>query len=121
MRRDTRLFIRQLVLMLLASIFTWGQVNKSNLTGVVRLPSGGAIVGAPVRLTNTGTGASSSGDMTDTTGLYRFTLLDHGFYRVEIEQPGFRRFCGRTCSFKRARPSPLILRSHLVRFRMPLR
>jgi hypothetical protein len=67
------------------------QVNKSNLSGVVRDPTGAAIVGTAVRATNTGTGATRQ-ELTDATGLYRFALLDHGTYRVDAETPGFKRF-----------------------------
>jgi hypothetical protein len=67
------------------------QVNKANLTGVVRDTSGAAVPGAVVKLQNTGTSASRQ-ERTDPSGLYRFTLLDHGFYKIEVEHPGFKRF-----------------------------
>ncbi len=76
---------------LLACLAALAQVNKSNLTGIVRDPSGAAVGGASVRLTNTGTSATRL-ELTDHTGLYRFSLVDHGYYRVDIEQPGFKKF-----------------------------
>ena len=66
------------------------QVNKSNLTGVVQDSSGAAIPGATMRLVNAGTGAVRT-DTTDGTGLYRFTLLDYGIYRLEAEHAGFKK------------------------------
>ncbi|HEU0140308.1 MAG TPA: TonB-dependent receptor [Bryobacteraceae bacterium] len=68
-----------------------GQVNKSNLTGVVYDSSGSAIPGAKLRLVNTATGlVRETGS--DVTGLYRFALLDFGTYRLEIESGGFKKF-----------------------------
>jgi hypothetical protein len=78
-------------LILISAGLLCAQVNKSNLTGVVRDPSGAAVVGTVVKVTNTGTGAVRQ-ELTDSAGLYRFILLDHGLYRIEAEQPGFRRF-----------------------------
>jgi len=66
-------------------LICWGvisaQVNKSNLSGIVRDPSGAAVVGTVVKAANIGTGAVRQ-EVTDSTGLYRFILLDHGFYRI---------------------------------------
>jgi hypothetical protein len=79
-----------LVLMLFGGSVS-AQVNKSNLAGVVRDPSGAPVVGTVVKVTNTGTGAVRQ-EQTDTSGLYRFILLDHGLYRIEASQSGFKRF-----------------------------
>lgn len=68
-----------------------GQVNKSNLTGIVRDESGAAIPGVSIQAINTGTGATRQ-EVSDRTGLYRFMLLDPGLYRLEAELTGFRRF-----------------------------
>ncbi len=83
---------------ILAAVVSWcllavafGQVNKSNLTGVVYDASGSAIPGASLRLLNTATGAERQA-ASDATGLYRFTLLDFGTYRLEIEAGGFKKF-----------------------------
>ncbi len=67
------------------------QVNKSNLTGFVRDASGSSVPGVELRLTNTATGATRSAT-SDQTGLYRFTLLDFGTYRLEAEREGFKKF-----------------------------
>ena len=76
---------------LLVANESWGQVNKSNLTGIVRDESGAPIPGVAIQAVNTATGATRQ-EVSDRTGLYRFTLLDPGFYRLEAELQGFRRF-----------------------------
>lgn len=84
--------LRLLVLAgLLCSIQALAQVNKSNLTGVVRDTSGAAVPGVSVTLTNTGTG-SIRRETTDNDGLYRFTLVDFGVHRIEAERAGFKKF-----------------------------
>ena len=75
----------------LATSESWAQVNKSNLTGIVRDESGAAIPGVAIQVVNTGTGATRQ-EVSDRTGLYRFVLLDPGLYRLEAELSGFRRF-----------------------------
>jgi hypothetical protein len=67
------------------------QVNKSNLSGVVKDTSGAAIVRATVRLTNTQTGVSRE-ESSDETGLYRFLLVDLGTYRIDVTAPNFKKF-----------------------------
>ena len=69
----------------------FGQVNKSNLTGIVRDASGAAVQNAVIKLQNANTGASRQ-ELTSATGLYRFTLLDPGVYRMDVAHPGFKRF-----------------------------
>lgn len=69
----------------------FGQVNKSNLTGVVYDSSGSAIPDASLQLANTATGVVRQ-TTSDATGLYRFGLLDFGTYRLEIEAGGFKKF-----------------------------
>ncbi|MBM3740622.1 MAG: hypothetical protein FJW39_33150, partial [Acidobacteria bacterium] len=67
------------------------QVNKSNLTGIVRDSTGGAISQVTLKLTNKDTGLTRT-ETTDDTGFYRFTLLDRGQYRLDAEHAGFKRF-----------------------------
>jgi hypothetical protein len=84
------LFLRWLVITGLCAGLAFAQVNKSNLTGVVQDSSGAAIPGATMRLVNLGTGATRT-EITDPTGLYRFTLMDYGTYRLEGEHAGFNK------------------------------
>lgn len=80
-----------LLLVLAAAAIAPAQVNKSNLSGVVKDSTGASVARAAVRLTNTNTGVSRS-ETADETGLYRFLLVDLGSYRLEVEAPGFKKF-----------------------------
>ncbi len=76
---------------LVCSGFLAAQVNKSNLTGIVRDATGAAVPEVTIKLTNVETGAVRM-EVSDGSGFYRFTLLDRGAYRLEAERPGFKRF-----------------------------
>jgi hypothetical protein len=62
---------------------------KSTLSGVVTDPSGAAIPGVEIALTNEGTNVSSSFVTTD-TGSFTFPFLDPGTYTVKASMPGFK-------------------------------
>ena len=62
--------------------FLAAQVNKSNLTGIVRDTSGAAVPEVTIKLTNVETGAVRM-EASDGSGFYRFTLVDRGAYRME--------------------------------------
>src|SRR5437764_3418708 len=79
------------VLFLAAALAALAQVNKSNLTGIVRDTSGGVVAGADVRLVNLDTQVVRT-EQSDANGIYRFILADLGSYRIEVQQKGFRRF-----------------------------
>ena len=83
--------ILRLVAVGICAGLAFAQVNKSNLTGVVQDSSGAVISGASIQLTNLGTGAVRT-ETTNTTGLYRFTLLDYGAYRLEVSNSGFKKW-----------------------------
>ena len=51
-------------------------------------PSGAAVSGATVQITNTDTGFKQSAKTGD-TGLYRFTVLPLGTYEIEVQAAGF--------------------------------
>ena len=55
----------------------YGQGTNGSLTGQITDPTGAAIVGANVTLTNTGTSESQI-EKTDTTGAYLFKLVPPG-------------------------------------------
>jgi hypothetical protein len=82
--------LRGILLLVAGATAAMGQVNKANLTGVVHDPSGLAVPHVSMRLTNVATGLARE-ELTDQTGLYRFTLVDFGVYRLEAEAPGFRK------------------------------
>jgi hypothetical protein len=68
----------------------YGQASAINgeITGTVTDPSGAAIAGANVQITNPATGFKQSTTTTD-TGLYRFTLLPLGSYDLQADAAGF--------------------------------
>jgi len=84
-------FALRLALLSAVASLASAQVNKSNLTGVVKDTSGSVVPGAALKLVNSGTGATRQ-EQSNGTGFYRFTLLDFGVYRLEVEQPGFKKF-----------------------------
>lgn len=69
--------------LLLISFGAQAQVLYGTLVGNVTDSSGGAVAGAKVVATNTGTGASKAAS-TDSSGLYRITDLDPGTYKISI-------------------------------------
>src|SRR6202522_2053927 len=80
-----------LTLLLSTSVSLFGQSTYGSVIGVVTDPSGAAIPGATVTLTNLGTQekrAQSSG----ADGLFTFVNLFPGEYRVDIEKAGFKHF-----------------------------
>jgi len=67
------------------------QVNKSNLTGIVRDTTDAVVPGVTIKLTSLDTGAIRT-ESSDDSGFYRFTLVDRGRYRLDAERSGFKRF-----------------------------
>ena len=83
------LFVCLAVLFLCGSPI-WAQSGTTGgLTGTVTDPSGGVIVGATVTATNVGTGQART-DTTDTSGVYKFSLLQPGNYSVKFSASGFK-------------------------------
>jgi hypothetical protein len=83
----------RLMLLVLAA---WGstvyaQQITGSITGSVVDSSGAAIVGASVKLTNTGT-AFVQTTTTDSSGNFQFLLLQPGTYLIEGSNPGFKMF-----------------------------
>src|SRR6266481_6427175 len=68
-----------------------GQSTYGSITGAVSDPSGAAVVGAQVILTNVGTGEKRT-QPTVADGLYSFVNVIPGVYRIDIEQQGFKHF-----------------------------
>jgi hypothetical protein len=69
----------------------FGQSTSGSITGTVADPSGGAISGAAVTLTNLATNAKVSTRSND-SGIYEFVNVAPADYRLEAELTGFRRF-----------------------------
>ena len=75
-------------LALTATVFGQQSAINGEITGTVTDPSGAAISGATVQVTNVDTGFKQSTKSGD-TGLYRFTVLPLGTYDVEVQASGF--------------------------------
>src|SRR3954447_6507382 len=78
----------------LALLFTSGIVGQSyraQIRGLVTDPSGGAIPGATVSLSNVNTGVAAT-RQSDTEGLYIFDYVNAGTYRITVQAPGFGQF-----------------------------
>src|SRR6478672_2073158 len=67
------------------------QVLYGTLTGNVADPASAAVPGAHVEAVNQETNVKSAGD-TDEHGLYRFTNVQPGLYRVTITAKSFRTY-----------------------------
>ena len=84
---------RRIVLVLVAFVtltpaFVVGQSSTTQLSGVVRDSSGGAIPGATIRIVNAASNAASE-LVSDGQGAYQSEPLVPGRYRVEVTLDGF--------------------------------
>jgi len=68
-----------------------GQTTFGSIVGTVTDPSGGAIPGSGITLTNIGTQERRTAEA-DATGNYRFVNLISGNYRLQVETAGFKRY-----------------------------
>ena len=86
----------QTLLLSIALVFTtalslYGQSTYGTVDGTVMDPSGAAVAGAEVTLTNTGTQEKHT-QATSGTGAYQFVNVIPGNYRLDITKPGFKHF-----------------------------
>jgi len=90
MRKSLRRLMLLAVSITAAIPLCYGQASAINgeITGTVTDPSGAAIAGATVQVTNQGTGFKQTAKSTD-AGLYRFTLLPLGSYGLFVQAAGF--------------------------------
>jgi len=68
----------------------FAQVSKGSISGTVVDPSGAAIVGADVKATSAETNQAIT-TVSDSSGLFKLSLLPVGAYRVEVSKAGFRK------------------------------
>src|SRR5260370_32210994 len=80
-----------LMVILLCSIGSYAQTGTTSLRGSLVDKSGGAVVGAIVKLDSTDLGVQRS-TVSNDTGAYEFLSLKPGSYSLSVEAPGFRRY-----------------------------
>src|SRR3954470_12132610 len=80
-----------LLLLTFGNLPSFAQSSFGSIVGTVTDPSGGTIPGAKVDLTNTGT-AERRSVTSDSSGNFSFVNVSPGNYKVEVEQPGFKRY-----------------------------
>ncbi|MFN2456144.1 MAG: carboxypeptidase regulatory-like domain-containing protein [Pyrinomonadaceae bacterium] len=92
MKRNYTCHVISSVLILVGFVgAAFGQGTTSRLTGTVQDPSGAAVPGAVVTLTNEGTQTSLTAETTD-AGVYSFESIQVGQYTVAVEKSGFKQF-----------------------------
>ena len=72
--------------LLAATLPLWAQIDNGNITGRVTDPSGAAVVGAQVTLTQTETNFETP-TVTNQEGIYRALSLKPGAYRITSPRP----------------------------------
>jgi hypothetical protein len=78
-------------LFLLLPMFLHAQSERGNVTGIITDPSGAAVAGAEVTVTELGTNATWKGTTTS-TGEFNAPNLMPGSYRMNVTASGFKRF-----------------------------
>src|SRR5438874_2265846 len=87
--------LRDIVILIAVSMaLAWcipamGQVLKGSISGTITDPQGAVVSGATVKATNLSTGAVLQ-TTTDSSGLFRFSLIPASEYKVEIGATGFK-------------------------------
>jgi hypothetical protein len=84
-----RLILVATCLMLLWCIPSFGQVLKGSISGTAVDQQGAVVSGAQVKATNTATNAVLT-TTTDNSGLFRFSLIPVGDYKVEVSAKNFK-------------------------------
>jgi len=90
-----RFHLSIVLILVAAAIFPsnqlFAQIDRGGITGTVLDPSGAAIAGAQIKLTNDATSVSATTTST-ATGTYVFSGLLPGTYTVRAESSGFERY-----------------------------
>jgi hypothetical protein len=79
------------LLLCLTDVPSFAQAVSGTISGYINDPSGAAVVGAAVKVTNTLTGVEIS-STSDASGLFVISNLSPGTYNIDITAPGFRRY-----------------------------
>src|SRR4029077_17218744 len=76
-------------LTLLWCIPSFGQVLKGSISGTAVDQQGAVVSGAQVKATNVATGNVLT-TTSDNSGLFRFSLIQAGTYKIEVSAQGFK-------------------------------
>jgi hypothetical protein len=79
-----------LAFLLVLTVVAPAQTFTGSISGTVTDPAGGLVPGATVNLTNLDTNDSRR-QLTNDSGVYTFTAVPPGRYRLTLEHPGFKR------------------------------
>jgi hypothetical protein len=91
MKISARCILAATLAMVLSSFASLAQQITGSITGTVVDPTGAAVSGAALKLTNMGTGAVQSATTTS-SGDFRFLLLPPGNYALDATITGFKSF-----------------------------
>ena len=94
MKSNSRLLPLAITLVALLVSPVFSQANDGSLSGTVKDPSGAAVPGADVTITNQGTNASQA-LITSDVGTFRLTQLVPAFYEVRVALMGFQTYVAR--------------------------
>ncbi len=89
--RAVWVFVVSVGMVVSSSICLYGQSTYGSIVGSVTDSSGAAITDAAVTLTNLGTGEKRA-QQSGADGLFTFTNLFPGQYRIDVEKQGFKHF-----------------------------
>src|SRR6266850_992987 len=81
------------MMMLVLSVISqqiYAQVSKGSVSGSLVDPQGASVPNASIKIVNKGTNETVT-VTSDSTGLFRFSLLSIGTYRLEISKTGFNK------------------------------
>ena len=91
MRRAKGFTSLSAVCLLTFAVVAYGQGSFGGLTGYIADPTGAAVPGATVKVTNLGTGVAVT--VTSTSdGIYLVPTLSPGRYRIGVSKAGFNQF-----------------------------
>src|SRR5438270_12567559 len=79
------------LLLIVAALPVWGQIDRGTIQGLVKDPSGAVIPGAKVQIIRIDTNSTIE-LLTNGEGLYTAPNLPAATYRVVVEKPGFGSF-----------------------------
>lgn len=88
--RRLALLLAASLLIVVASVSSFGQAGTSTVRGTVTDPQGNVVAGATITLTNLATATSRTTTTAD-VGVYTFEFVPPGDYKVEVSATGFKK------------------------------